>query len=71
MVIGKLELDIVVDIEFNAPEQMYMSLRLKRRRREVQELVARVDDEIDNRYGQEEEAWGGKGVKGGEDINRK
>ena len=50
--IGKLELDIVVDIEFNAPEQMYMSLRLKRRRREVQELVARVDKEIDNRYGQ-------------------
>ena len=50
--IGKLELDIVVDIEFNAPEQMYMSLRLKRRRREVQELVARVDVEIDNRYGQ-------------------
>ena len=52
MVIGKLELDIVVDIEFNAPEQMYMSSRLKRRRREVQELVARVDDEIDNQYGQ-------------------
>ena len=52
MVIGKLELDIVVDIEFDAPEQMFMSLRLKRRRREVQELVARVDDEIDNQYGQ-------------------
>ena len=48
----KLELDIVVDIEFDAPEQMFMNLRLKRRRREVQELVARVDDEIDNQYGQ-------------------
>ena len=42
----------MVDIEFDAPEQMFMSLRLKRRRREVQELVARVDDEIDNQYGQ-------------------
>ena len=52
MVIGKLELDIVVDIEFHAPEQMYMSSRLKRRRREVQELVSRVEKEIDNRYGQ-------------------
>lgn len=48
----KLELDIVVDIEFDAPEQMFMNLRLKQRRREVQELVARVDDEIDNQYGQ-------------------